>query len=327
MRLTLTPTNFKNLDKADSQLPPFVRCWKICCSLIFLLCLPPFAFGADELRVLVVLSESTTPYQTFAKTFRQNLSSNVHVSVLEHPEDFSANDLPADLIVTVGVKATERMMDKPIPVLAVMVPSATYFDLLEKQTRVKQISAIYIDQPLSRQVALLSAALPERRRVGVLYSAESQINLKELRIELDKQGYKLVAKKVQSDETLSSDLKDVLEHSDVLLAIPDSSIFNSSYIRNILLSSYRQRIPLVGLSQAYVNAGALCAIFSTPEQLAAQTSDATNVFAQTRHLPAPQPPALFTVAVNKEVARTLDVTTKSPDLLHMQIENEGGVRR
>ena len=304
-----------------------MRCWKICCSLIFLLSIPLFAFGADELRVLVVLSESTTPYQTFAKTFRQNLSSNVHVSVLERPEDASIGDQPADLIVTVGVKATDRMMATHIPVLAVMVPSATYFDLLEKQTRVGQISAIYVDQPLSRQVALLSAALPERKRVGVLYSAAAQINLEELHNELDKQGYKLVAKQVQGDKTLSSDLRDVLEHSDVLLAIPDSTIFNSSYIRNILLSSYRRHIPLVGLSQAYVNAGALCAIFSTPEQLAAQASDATTLFAQTRHLPAPQPPSLYTIAVNQEVARALGVTTQSADLLHMRVENEGRVRR
>lgn len=308
-------------------MPPIVRCWKICCSLIFLLSIPLFAFGADELRVLVVLSGSTTPYQTFAKTFRQNLSSNVHVSVLERPGDASIRDQPADLIVTVGVKATDLMMSTPIPVLAVMVPSATYSDLLEKQTRVGQISAIYIDQPLSRQVALLSAALPERRRVGVLYSAASQINLEELHNELDKKGYKLVAKQVQGDKTLASDLEDVLEHSDVLLAIPDSTIFNSSYIRNILLSSYRRQIPLVGLSQAYVNAGALCAIFSTPEQLAAQASAASTLFAQTRHLPAPQPPALYTIGVNREVARALGVTTQSADLLHMRVENEGRARR
>ena len=304
-----------------------MRCWKICCSLIFLLCLPLSVFGADELRVLVVLSESTTPYQTFATAFRQNLSSNIHVSVLEHPEDFSTNGRPADLIVTVGVKATDRAMGEATPVLAVMVPSATYFDLLEKQTRAKQISAIYIDQPLSRQVALLGAVLPESPRVGVLYSTESRINLNELRTELDRQGYKLVAKQVRGSETLSSDLDDVLEHSDVLLAIPDSNIFNSSYIRNILLSSYRKRIPLVGLSQAYVNAGALCAIFSTPEQLAAQASAATNVFAQTRRLPVPQPPSLYTIAVNQEVARTLGITTKSTDLLRIQVEHESRTRR
>ena len=308
-------------------MPRFVRCWKICCSLIFLLYLPLLAYGADDLRVLVVLSESMTPYQTFAKTFRQNLPSNILVSVLEHPEDFSVNTQQADLIVTVGVKATDLMMDKAAPVLAVMIPSTKYLDLQIKQIRVKQISAIYIDQPLSRQVALLSAALPENRRVGVLYSEESRIDLKELHNELDKQGYQLIAKKIRGSETLSSDLEDVLEHSDVLLAIPDSNIFNSSYIRNILLSSYRQRIPLVGLSQAYVNAGALCAIFSTPEQLAAQAGAEVILYAQTRHLPGPQPPALFTIAVNREVARTLDITIKSPDSLHMQIENKGGVTR
>jgi putative ABC transport system substrate-binding protein len=304
-----------------------VRCWKICCSLIFLLYLPLLAYGADDLRVLVVLSESMTPYQTFAKTFRQNLPSNILVSVLEHPEDFSVNDQQADLIVTVGIKATDLVTDKAAPVLAVMIPSIKYLDLQINQTRVKQISAIYIDQPLSRQVALLSAALPENRRVGVLYSEESRIDLKELHNELDRQGYKLIAKKIRGSETLSSDLEDVLEHSDVLLAIPDSNIFNSSYIRNILLSSYRRRIPLVGLSQAYVNAGALCAIFSTPEQLAAQASTEVILFAQTRHLPGPQSPAFFTIAVNREVARTLDITIKSPDSLHMQIENKGGVKR
>jgi putative ABC transport system substrate-binding protein len=294
--------------------------------LIFLLLLPLCAYGANDLRVLLVLSESMSPYQTFAKTFQQNLSPNFQVSVLERPENFSVNENQADLIVTVGIKATDWMIGKTTtPVFAVMIPSTKYFDLLEKQTRGRQISAIYIDQPWSRQVALLHAALPESRSIGVLYSSETRLNLRTLQNELARHGYKLVAKQMQSKETLSSDLEEVLARSDVLLAIPDSNIFSSSNIRNILLSSYRQRIPLVGLSQAYVNAGALCAIFSTPEQLAVQASVTTKLFAQTRHLPDPQPPALYTIAVNQDVARTLGVTTKSADLLHMQVEEERGV--
>lgn len=304
-----------------------MRPCKIFLGWIFLLSLPLFAYGANDLRILVVLSESMTPYQTFAKTFEQNLSANFHVSVLQHPESFSANDQQPDLIVTVGVKATDWMMGKTAtPILAVMIPSAKYSDLLEKPARTRQISAIYIDQSWARQVALISAALPERSSIGVLYSSEARLNLPELHSELDRHGYKLVAKQMQSNETLSSDLEDVLARSDVLLAIPDGNIFNSSNIRNILLSSYRQRIPLVGLSQAYVNAGALCAIFSTPEQFAAQASIATTLFAQTRHLPNPQPPMLYTIAVNQEVARALGATTKSADLLHMQVDKERGIR-
>lgn len=315
------------MDTPDSLFTLCLRCWKICPRLIFLLLLPLNAYGANDLRVLVVLSESMLPYQTFAKTFEQNLPSNFQVSVLEHPENFSGNEQQADLIVTVGVKATDWIMGKTAaPILAVMVPSAKYSDLLEKPSRVRQVSAIYIDQPWSRQVALLSAALPDLGSIGVLYSSEARLNLQELRNELARHGYKLVAKQMQSKETLSSDLEDVMSRSDVLLAIPDSNIFSSSNIRNILLSSYRLGKPLVGLSQAYVNAGALCAIFTTPEQLAAQASVATNLFAQTRRLPEPQPSTLYTIAVNQDVARTLGVTTKSADLLHMQIEKERGIR-
>jgi putative tryptophan/tyrosine transport system substrate-binding protein len=289
--------------------------------LVFLLLLPPFANGANNLRVLVVLSEISAPYQAFAKTFQQNLTSNFQVSVLQNPEDFSPGDDRADLIITVGIKATDSIASKTAaPLIAVMVPNTGYLDLLKKQNISRRISAIYIDQPWARQVALLNAALPEARSVGLLYSAESRINLQALHHELERHGHKLVARLTHGKDSLSSDLEDVIAQSDVLLAIPDGNIYNSNNIRDILLTSYRQHIPLVGLSQSYVNAGALCAIFSTPEQIAAQASMTAILFAQTRHLPEPQSPELFTIAVNRDVARTLDVTPGSAEMLHMQIE-------
>lgn len=307
-----------NLDRAIFQLVP---CRLVFGGLIFLLLLAPFAYGANDFRVLVVLSESSAPYQTFAKTFQQDLSSNFRIKVLQNPEDFSPGDERADLIITVGIKATDSMASKgAAPLIAVMVPNAGYLDLLRKENNFRRMSAIYIDQPWARQVALLNVTLPEIRSVGLLYSSESRINLQALHSELERHGYKLVARQTLRKDSLSSDLDDVIARSDVLLAIPDGNIYNSSNIRNILLTSYRQHIPLVGLSQSYVNAGALCAIFSTPEQIAAQASMTAILFAQTRHLPEPQSPELFTVAVNRDVARTLGVTTGSPELLHMQIE-------
>lgn len=315
------------MDTPNLQFAPGLRCWKIILGLNFLL-LPLFAYGANDLRVLVVLSESTTPYQSFSKAFQQTLPSNFQVSELQHPESFLAKGDQADLVVTVGVKATDWVIGKTAaPLLAVMIPSTKYIDLLEPQARSSHISAIYIDQPWSRQVALLHAALPESRNIGVLYSSEARLNLPTLRNELAGYGFNLVAKQMQNNENLSTDLEEVLARSDVLLAVPDGNIFSNSSIRNILLSSYRQRIPLVGLSQAYVNAGALCAVFSTPEQMAAQAGAATILFARTRRLPDPQSPAFYTIAVNQDVARTLGITTKSADFLHMQVEKESRVPR
>lgn len=279
----------------------------------------PASHAADDLRVLLVLSDSNALYQTFARTFRQNLPANIHLNMVQRAGDFDAQQ--ADLIVTVGVKAADRVAEKSTqPLLAAMIPSTVYADLLAMRPRNKQTSAIFLDQPWDRQVDLLRAALPERSKIGVLYSADTRLDISTLRVELVDYGYTLNTKVLQNTESLFVDLEAVLAASEVLLAVPDSAIYSSSNIRNILLSSYRRGIPLVGFSQAYVRAGALCAIFSTPEQLAEQARAATVSFAQTRKLPDAQYPALYDIAVNHEVARTLGLTVKSAELLRLQLE-------
>lgn len=301
------------------------RCHRAFFGLLWWLCLTPFAYAADDLRVLLVLSDSNPPYQTFAKTFKQSLSANIQAIVLERAEDFSGDGQQTDLIVTVGVKAADWVAARTtIPMLAAMIPSNKYAELLAKRPSAKQISAIFLDQPWARQVDLLHAVLPERSKIGVLYSPDTKLDLEALRGALADHGYTLIAKPLRSHETLFADLEDVLVDSDVLFAVPDGAIYSSSNIRNILLSSYRRGVPLIGLSQAYVNAGAVCAVFSTPEQLAAQASAATISFAQTRQLRDAQFPVLYTIAVNQEVARTLGITINSAELLHLQVEKAQG---
>ncbi|HEX5364739.1 MAG TPA: ABC transporter substrate binding protein [Gallionella sp.] len=294
-------------------------------AVLLLLCLVPLVSSAEALRVLVVLSDAAAPYQAFAKTFRQNLPVSIKTSLIERAEDFSGDEGGADLIVTVGVKASYWVTQRTTtPVLAALIPSSRYAELLAKHPRTSQLSAIYLDQPWARQAGLLRAALPERRNIGVLYSADTKLDLRALKEALSRQGFTLIAKLLKNNDTLFADLEEVLENSDVLLAIPDGTIYSSNHIRNILLSSYRRGIPLMGSSQAYVNAGALCAIFSTPEHLAAQASVATLVFADTHRLPEAKYPELYSIAVNREVGRTLNITIKSTELLQFQVEKTQG---
>ncbi|MCX7171030.1 MAG: hypothetical protein NTY41_12290 [Proteobacteria bacterium] len=292
--------------------------------LFGLVCLISPAQGicaADNLRVLVVLSDSQALYQNFANTFKQNLPTNIQVSVAERVESFPSGGLTADLIVTVGVKAAESVAGRTaIPILAAMFPSHRYTELLAKRPPAAQTSAIYLDHSWARQVELMRATLPGRRRIGVLYSSATRLDLNELRKQLEIHGATLIARQNASPASLFDDLEDILSRSDVLLAVPDSDIYNSNNIRNILLTSYRHNIPLVGISQAYVNAGALCALFSTPEQLAAQASTIAAAFALKRSLPEAQFPALFSIAVNQEVARTLGGTIKPAELLRLEID-------
>ncbi|MFZ2301712.1 MAG: ABC transporter substrate binding protein [Gallionella sp.] len=282
--------------------------------------LPATSAQAETLSVHLVLSDTTAPYQQFSTAFSKALAAGkAGVNVIEYSGSGSAK---ADLTIAVGMKATElAIADSSSPVLGVMVPKAGYEALLEKQASrktLKSASAIYLDQPWERQLNFIQAALPKHGIVGVLYSPNTPIVLPRL-----PHGMSINARSVRSDETLFAALEHILESSDVLLAIPDSEIYSSSNMRNILLTSYRHKVPLIGISQAYVNAGALCAIFSTPEQLAWQAASAIASFATDRRLPAPQYPASFSIGINQQVANSLGIELAPPEVIRQRMGKAG----
>lgn len=277
---------------------------------------------AETLNVSLLLSDSTPPYQQFSVEIKKALAaSKANVIIIEQ-----AGGAKADLTIAVGVKATElALADPSSPVLSVMVPRAGYEALIEKHASrksLKTVSAIYLDQPWERHLNFIQAALPKHPIVGVLYSPNTPIVLPRL-----PQGMSINAKSVRSTETLFAALENILETSDVLMVIPDSEIYSSSNMRNILLTSYRHKVPLVGISQAYVNAGALCAIFSTPEQLAWQTASAIALFAADKRLSAPQYPVSFSIGVNQQVANSLGIELAPPEVIRQRMDKAGEGRR
>lgn len=281
---------------------------------------------AGTLNVSLILSDGSPPYRQFADSFNLALTANkADVNIVE---SLAIDGTGGDLIVAVGMKAAElTTAQTETPVLVAMVPEAGYKKLLAKispANRPPEISVIYLNQPWSRQLDFLRAALPERRKIGLLYSPDTGIDIERLRRDIAERGGSMIALSVRSEDELFEKLASVLARSDVLLAIPDSMIFSSNSIRNILLASYRHSVPLIGISQAYVTAGALGAIFSTPGQLAEQTGTAVNSYVRTGQLPAPQHPAAFTIAVNQQVARSLEINVPSPEAIRKRMEKASG---
>jgi putative tryptophan/tyrosine transport system substrate-binding protein len=298
---------------------------QVFCGVLWLLLPLHFSAYAADLRVLLVLSGSEAPYQTFAQAFMQNSPANIQVAMQQYSEALPGGDQQIDLIVTVGEKAAEQLVPHTgRPVLAAMLPSFRYAELASRRHPGGALSAIFVDQPWERQVSLLRAALPYRNKIGVLLSPGTDWKTGQLRKLLQERGATLVTRVADPSGTLSDDLEHILSRSDVLLAVPDNTIYNSISIRDIILSSYRRRIPLVGLSRAYVDAGALCAVFSTLEQLAGQTSAAASAYARSRQLPKPQYPDSYTIAVNQQVARSLGIELPSPDTIRKQIDQAKG---
>lgn len=279
---------------------------------------------AATFGITVVLSENTAPYREFADAFVRELGSDKDWAKVITSDD----PIPStDLVIAVGSKAAVRAGARKTPaILNVLITRSKYDELLHELPQrqdVSSFSSIFLDQPLSRQVHLLAAALPDRHAVGILYSEPGQDTAK-LQYELNKHGYHLHAQAVHSEAALPQSLETLLEDSEVLLAEPDATIYNGLTIRNILVSTYRAKVPMIGYSAAYVRAGALCAIFSSPAQIAAQAARAAREFNRQGTLPPPQYPQEFEVLVNRQVAESLDINIKSDASLLMEIKAAEG---
>jgi hypothetical protein len=102
-----------------------------------------------------------------------------------------------------------------------------------------------------------------------------------------------------------------LAHTQVLLAMPDRTVYNSDNIRNILLSAYRHNQAVIGFSADMVKAGALASTYSEVDDINIQVAEIAAAYAATGELPAPQFPRYFSTIVNEGVARSLRVPVDS----------------
>ncbi|MFC5480531.1 hypothetical protein [Massilia suwonensis] len=103
-----------------------------------------------------------------------------------------------------------------------------------------------------------------------------------------------------------------LQRHEVLLALPDSAIYNPENIRNILLSTYRRKQAVIGFSADMVKVGALATTYSEIEDINAQVAEMAASFVASGELPAPQFPRYFRTTINEGVARSLDIVV-SPE--------------
>lgn len=283
-------------------------------------CLTLFAAAnacAAEWAVVIVSSERSAAYQEAAEALVGELErsglARTEVLQLTPDELGAAGPLSPRLFVTLGAEAAGALLkadNTKVPVLSALLPRLSFERLLRESGRKPspQFSALYLNQPLERQLELARLALPQARRIGVLLGPESQAQMAGLEEAAQPRNVKLVRVQVEPAEPVFQGLKKILDESELLLALPDPQVYNSSSLQNILLAAYRARVPMLAFSPAYVRAGALLALYSTPAQIGQQAAGMARSALQGKGLPAPQYPQDFMVGVNEHVARSLGLS-------------------
>ena len=297
---------------------------------------------AQAQTIAVLLSDDGAAYHEVADVLRRSLEEagagrfRVNVSTLPAengvprvPRDGDWRRTDLDLLVTVGVAAATAasLADLRRPVLQLLIPRTAYEQLQAKKTTDDGlVSALFVEQPAARVIDLARITLPGYSRIGLLLGPDSVGTAKSFEHAAKQNGLRLEVEMATYADDLPVALERLLSRSSLLVAAPDPLVYSQSTVQSILLSAYRANNPVIGFSSAYVRAGALVAVFSTPEQIERQGAEMVLKVESGKRgrLPAPENPKYFSVAVNRSVARSMGISLDDEGVILDRLKRSSG---
>lgn len=265
-----------------------------------------------------MLSENAASYADVAEALVSELrrSSPHDVALLSANESESPALERSALQIAVGAKACKTLLarESRVPVVCTLLPRASYDRLLALRGEGRKTSALFLDQPPRRQLALIRLAIPGSNKVAVLLPSEAQlpVGFEQAAQQL---GMKLLVRRVETDAAIYPVLQGLLPDSDVLLSLPDVVAGAQVATQNVLLTALRFRVPVAGYSAGYVRAGAMFGVFTTPTQVGLETGEWARHYLANGMWQAPRHMRQFSVSVNRSVERYLALSVSDEAVL------------
>ena len=268
--------------------------------------------------ILLVKSGDTRLYHEVEEAFQaglQRLCTNrptcPETRSVTAAELADANTAAYGLVIMVGQKAA-RLAQQVSPHTRQMHILISHHDFAEVATCCNKAHALYLEQPLLRQLDFIRFLLPDRRRVAVLLGEHSAHHREELESLGRGTGLDLQFREVTSPDDIGRLLHELRDEADLLLSLPDPSIYNQDTLANILLSTYRNQIPVIGFSRGMVRAGALAALHSTPQTVGREAAEKSLALLGGEQ-DAKAYPARHDFSINPTVARSLHLQLPTDD--------------
>lgn len=230
--------------------------------------------------ILVLQSHDSAPYQQTLAGFRLGLAKSkldINYQVLNIPDSSDVNFLQQQLqthqpslILTLGTPATRVAMLQggKIPIIAGMVLET---DELRQNSHT---TGVGLNFPISEQWQWLRRLLPDARQVAVILDPQQGTSVfPALQKLAQAEGVTLIPAPASHAEDFSLLMQNLPSQLDALWAVEGASAYNAAAVRELLLYSFRNRVPLIGLSAQWVKAGALYALDWDFSDLGLQTAE------------------------------------------------------
>lgn len=256
--------------------PTFLRLLRLALGLAWagaLAALPAQAAGFN-----VLLADDEAAHAEFARLLRDGGGSDAEdvgsVAAGVRTRALRAQT-PAETPVTVAVGATaaRAALDRPgVDVLLLAMLSRLDYESLKSSPGLRRtdrrVGVLLRDPALAAELALIDAVLPQKRRLGVVVTAESEPLVREL--QRAAVGWDLQVQYAPDATSLATALRTVVARSDALFVLPDLIGDDQAATLAVLRAGAGAGLPVFGTSDGLVRSGGLAAAVSTPAQLAQQ---------------------------------------------------------
>lgn len=232
---------------------------------------PRLLAGGGSARVAVIKSLDLPEYNLAYEGFINELTETGHnvipLSYVLARTD-SANvalmetihSTAPDLILALGTKAARVAADHlgHVPIIYSMVLTPPEEAL---QTSKASMTGATLSIPLSVQVEELKRAFPTLKRLGIISDPLRTKALADSAVQLcRKQGIEAQVGWAKGEEEVPQAVRALKDSIEVLWMIPDETVLTPRSSRFIIFELIKSGVPVIGLSSAYVKAGALMSL-------------------------------------------------------------------
>jgi ABC-type uncharacterized transport system substrate-binding protein len=184
----------------------------------------------------------------------------------------------------------------------------------EQSKSLDMATSVFIEPPLSRQLKLANLLVPGNKKIGLLVNDEQdKKNVFMTLSDTEKMMLKVV--NIEDYDNINQALFHVLKDTRLLLGHYNNEVYNAKNIKNILITSYRQRKVLIGPSRAYLKTGSFSTTFSDLSHISQRIIDIVKHHKESGQWLKPGYNPHYRILFNPQVARSLNIKTLSNELL------------
>ena len=219
--------------------------------------------------VAIVCSDSSFATERSLKGIKQAISrSSLSIQIEEINLKYEGNEktaskislLKPDLVVTVGSPSTifikENFPDIPLIFSTVLNPETSgILDTLSGKP--KTVTGASLDIPVDIQFQKFKMVNPGLKRVGVIYTKQTEKLIEDANQIAPTLDLELVAIKIESEKEMPQALDSICRVADGIWTTADDLIYTPQATKFMILSSIRNRKPIMGFTPSFVESGAL----------------------------------------------------------------------